>query len=935
MGLFAGISRTKLARYAAIAPHVLQWALKGELRNRVRAVRSYPVAAASGLFDAAFYTAQPGYEPESRLDPLQHYLLFGFARGLNPNPLFDTSWYLAQNPDVVTTGINPLVHFATSGWSERRNPHALFNVGWYLEQNPDVKEAGINPLVHFLRTGGTEGLRSPHPLFDSRWYFERNPDVAAAQVNPLIHYLRDGWNEGRNPHPLFHTRYYMAQKPDLTAQRVNPLDYYVRVGFRENVNPNHLFDCVHYRGLYPDMTSEVNPLLHYLLFGGAEFRSPHPLFDALEYSRKVPQLSNGSGNPLVHYFQSGIRQKLSPHCLFDTPYYLSQAPELIGTDEDPILHYFERGQDLGFDPCELFDTSYYLERYPQVRESGQNALVHFVTQGAFQGYNPNPLFDISYYLRQNGDVVASKQNALVHYLQTGAFEGRSPSPFFDSSFYLKENHAVRVERVNPLADYLVRGGAEKGRNPNSYFKTASYVKEHPEVTALGINPLVHFTGDYSQRKPEAADTVTTPKHRFQIRALANQMASKVQRDKTTVICVSHVSPLPPRAGNEYRIFRLLQWLRHSGYNVMPVLSPLPHETISDEQLADVAEQLGSVILCLRDGTTVTRVDERAERLISALDGVEVSSYESVDLLASERIFCHDALVQIVERIARAKAPCVVVAEYVFMSRILPLLSNDVLKVIDTHDVFSSKQKKVVARGVSDALSLTEKEEARMLVRADLVLAIQPEEQEALQALCEPRQQVITAGVDFLISDANQPVSGHKVLFIASDNPMNARGLREFLRFSWPSIVRVVPDAELLVAGKVCRTVPFAPPQVTLLGSVENLDPLYTQAKVVINPALAGTGLKIKTLEALSFLRPLVTWPTGADGLHPNIRALCLLATDWFEFSEKVVRVLNDASEHWFTLEEAATLRTYLSAETAYSGLDSALNKWARLKVPTV
>ncbi len=120
----------------------------------------------------------------------------------------------------------------------------------------------------------------------------------------------------------------------------------------------------------------------------------------------------------------------------------------------------------------------------------------------------------------------------------------------------------------------------------------------------------------------------------------------------------------------------------------------------------------------------------------------------------------------------------------------------------------------------------------------------------------------------------------------------------------------------------------------LLGPVEDLEELYGRAKVVINPALAGTGLKIKTLEALSFQKPLVTWPTGTDGLHPSVRELCLVARDWFEFSESVVAVLNDSRNEWFTIEQVDTLRTHLSDEAAYSDLDLILKSWAQPKVAT-
>ncbi|MCW5770556.1 MAG: polysaccharide pyruvyl transferase family protein [Rhodospirillaceae bacterium] len=76
--------------------------------------------------------------------------------------LFDGAWYVAQNPDVASSGIEPLDHFMRYGWREGRKPSPQFEAGWYLRENPDVAAAGVNPLVHYLRHGQKEG-RKPFP----------------------------------------------------------------------------------------------------------------------------------------------------------------------------------------------------------------------------------------------------------------------------------------------------------------------------------------------------------------------------------------------------------------------------------------------------------------------------------------------------------------------------------------------------------------------------------------------------------------------------------------------------------------------------------------------------------------------------------------------------------------------------------------------------
>jgi len=41
---------------------------------------------------------------------------------------------------------------------------------------------------------------------------------------------------------------------------------------------------------------------------------------------------------------------------------------------------------------------------------------------------------------------------------------------------------------------------------------------------------------------------------------------------------------------------------------------------------------------------------------------------------------------------------------------------------------------------------------------------------------------------------------------------------------------------------------------------------YDKCGFVVNPCLSGTGLKIKSVEALSYCKPLITTPEGAEGI---------------------------------------------------------------------
>ena len=172
-----------------------------------------------------------------------------------------------------------------------------------------------------------------------------------------------------------------------------------------------------------------------------------------------------------------------------------------------------------------------------------------------------------------------------------------------------------------------------------------------------------------------------------------------------------------------------------------------------------------------------------------------------------------------------------------MTRVLPLLDARAIKVLDTIDVFSTKKDKVLRYGIRD-FWLEPEEEARRLALADLVIAIQDEERGILQQLASKRT-VITAGIDFdLVGDSRLPVA-RRILYVGSGNPMNVRGLRDFLRFAWPDIQKKVLTPSCSSQALLVMRSRMRPPGSTWSGEYL-ISANSTEAYgVVINPALPG------------------------------------------------------------------------------------------------
>ena len=622
--------------------------------------------------------------------------------------------------------------------------------------------------------------------------------------------------------------------------------------------------------------------------------------------------------------------------LFDEAFYRLRYADVARSRLSPLAHFVLLGSREGRDPHPLFDSAYYIRQNPDVAAAGLHPLLHYRTQGAFEGRNPHPLFSVAYYLAYNPDVKAAGVEPLTHFLRFGAADGRNPNPLFDSAYYLEQYPDVAASGINPLVHFALDGWRE-GRRPSAGFNTAHYLATYADVRQRDINPLSHYleSGQFEGRRVsvEAAPAearVPDANQLPQARVTARSRGPR-RDERPAILCLSHVMPLPPRAGNEYRIYRMLRWLRDKGYRVVPVIAPLPGDRVGPESLEPLADEFPNAVLCDRDGRidyvlrdvpdVLASMDREFVWPVSTLVDQPVASEHERALLRVDRTFCHDALITTALRLHGVLGRYILLNEYIWMSRILPLIPRHVPKVIDTIDVFSTKREKVLQYGVQD-LHVDAREEAKRLRDADLIIAIQENERRELEQLV-PGKRVVTAGVDFdVVEDAGRP-SGRRVLYVASDNPMNRKALADFLRFAWPHVRRTVVDAELVVAGKVSRSLEIDVPGVIRLGTVGDLQPLYAQCRAVINPAVAGTGLKIKTLEALGYLRPIVTWPSGTDGFAPELARFCVTVQDRYEFSRRVADILAAPEPRLFSRAERDDIVRLMSPETAYRALTQA------------
>ena len=247
---------------------------------------------------------------------------------------------------------------------------------------------------------------------------------------------------------------------------------------------------------------------------------------------------------------------------------------------------------------------------------------------------------------------------------------------------------------------------------------------------------------------------------------------------------------------------------------------------------------------------------------------------------------------------------IVIVEYVFFSKALENFDNSVLKVIDTHDVFTNRHKLYQANGENPSFFYTNSfNEKKGLERADRVISIQNLEKNFFQQKLGLTDNVYTIGHFVELDNLFNPDLDNKIIFFGSSNLINVKGINFFLKEILPEIKRQISDLDFIIGGSICNCLNDSMAY-QKLGFFEDKKLLYKQATVIINPMLFGTGIKIKNVESLGYGIPLVTTTIGAEGLEDGINKAFLVADSAQEFVQKIIKILSD-KEYRLNLSNSA------------------------------
>jgi glycosyltransferase involved in cell wall biosynthesis len=235
----------------------------------------------------------------------------------------------------------------------------------------------------------------------------------------------------------------------------------------------------------------------------------------------------------------------------------------------------------------------------------------------------------------------------------------------------------------------------------------------------------------------------------------------------------------------------------------------------------------------------------------------------------------------VKKILVQKEINIVITNYIWTTKLFTKIKG-IRKILYTHDVFSNR----FERTGMDFFSTSPNEEAKALNRCDAIISIQ--ETESLYFRYITNKPVICGFSPVKLTKL--PINLNKnILFLAGSNPLNINGITDFIRNVLPDLLYFDSEITLLIGGRICSDLNHLETlNVRLLGDVELLEEFYQLGDISVNPVKQGTGLKIKTIEALSFGKALVCHPHSKEGLFDEMNIPIIEAYSNEEFVSALI-----------------------------------------------
>lgn len=346
-----------------------------------------------------------------------------------------------------------------------------------------------------------------------------------------------------------------------------------------------------------------------------------------------------------------------------------------------------------------------------------------------------------------------------------------------------------------------------------------------------------------------------------------------------ILIISKCPTHPTNAGNRWGILAQAQILERLGNEIhFLYVQELPmrgNVKAYERDLEETSKYWGTSFHLFN----VPKIEKLSFNIKKYIDKAFFNNYYNVDEVYPVGLSSYIA------RLQKREIFDICIVNYVYLTKLFDKVKFPKTAVF-THDCMSYKDLMVN----EPCRTMNAHQEAKGLQRCQHIFAVQDEEM-AYFHLLSPRSKVynIYSKYDY----HPQPIAGnHNIVFLSGGNTYNVNGIYWFVKEVFPMIRKRFNDAKLLIGGSICKVIKDLEDVsgVQLLGFVDNPADFYAKADVAINPVYQGTGLKIKTFEAISYDKVTLVHPHSMAGVFQKETAPLFAlkkAYQWVECLENI------------------------------------------------
>lgn len=191
-------------------------------------------------------------------------------------------------------------------------------------------------------------------------------------------------------------------------------------------------------------------------------------------------------------------------------------------------------------------------------------------------------------------------------------------------------------------------------------------------------------------------------------------------------------------------------------------------------------------------------------------------------------------------------------------------------------------------------------ELTMMNRADIMIPVSETDMDIfLNAGCKlPHTSIPTGYIFNSLPEINNGEENAVAFIGGMDWLPNREGVEWFLESVWHKVLARVPNAEFYLAGRNFpdEILNRREKGLVIVGEVEDAKEFILSKSISIVPLFAGSGMRVKIVEAMALGRAIVSTSVGAESLAFTHGKNILIADDAESFANEIIRVLQNKEE---------------------------------------